>query len=482
MIHQKLIEILECLEPKSLERLKMFLASPYFNNGYNAGQITDLYEFLSEPNQLIQIASIDKKELNVRFFPNHEYRPKQKNPIDALASDLFKLVKEFICVEMARDDNYASKQFLYLARFYLKNNLSYRFEQTISSFTKYQDNRKDIGPWFYLDNLLIEFEVALFQSIFNKYTEDINLVSTHKSLDQFYKVVKLEFTAALKFQKQLGLIDDEGIVEKSYAFFSNDDNKADENFLIGFYQTIIDWLDIPPGLDEIRSFSESVLANRNRMELHTLRNLMAYQRKFYYQAYCKEVDPDFDFKERFDLYRLHLEEGFFDINNKILPVSLLSIIAIATKCDEIEWAKKILKDYPPERITGTNFAEEAHRLCEAEVLFANNEFDLAIEKLVYRNFENINYSIVVDTLLIKIYYMTDDELIYNRIRAMEQKVRRSKVADNRQASFLNFLKILNQVLKYRHDKESNKWIKIQPKLDGMKIVAYRSWLQQIIRE
>ncbi|MGH1436003.1 MAG: hypothetical protein ACRBG0_16265 [Lewinella sp.] len=483
MINQKLVEVLQCLDAESLEKLALFLRSPYFNNAYNAEQIVNLYSYLAAPSQIRRLDKLDKESLNTKYFPEYTYRPKQKNPIDALTTDLFKLVKKFIHVEMASKDNYESKHFLYLARFYLQNNLPERFQQTMSQFWKYQKKRKDVGPWYYLDSFLMELEGTLFKSIFNTYTDDINLISTHKSLDQFYKVSKLELTAALKYQKRLGAIDDEGILEKTQELFpTGEDDNSDGYPLNEYYQIIIKWLDVPPTLEELEAFSGSILEHRGKIENHAIRNLMAFYRNFYFQAYRKQENPKAYSKELFRIYKLHLEEGFFDTYDKILPVALHVVIAIALKCDEIEWAKKVLKKYPAKRIIGTHFAEEAHCLSEAEVFFANREYDLAMEKLVYRNFENVNYSIIVDALLIRIYYMTNNELIDNRIRALEQKIRRSKVAKKRRDSFLSFLKILNQVLKYEHDKTSDKWKKIQTKIDVTSNVIHREWLQQIINE
>lgn len=483
MINQKLVEVLQCLDEAHLQKLLFFLQSPYFNNAYNAEQIVDLYEYLSAPEQLSRLELIEKKVLHEQYFPQHSYQPKQKNPIDALTSDLFRLVKEFIHVEMAREDNYESKHHLYLARFYLQNNLPDRFQQTINQFSKHQAARNDIGPWYYLDNFLVELEVALFRSIYNTYTDDINLVSTHKSLDKYYRVSKLSLTAALKHQKTLGLVDDAGVLEETDRLIAAfDDVSAQMEPLNGFYLTILDWLDSAPNLEAVRKYEADVLAIRDQIENHTLRNLMAFQRNFYFQAYRKAPKSPVLETELIDIHKRHLKEGFFEVYGKILPVSLNAIIAVALRTGDIAFAKQVLVDYPPGKITGTNYAEEAHSLCEAEVLFKNKEYDLALEKLVYRNFENINYSILVDTLMVRIYYIIDNELIYNRIRALEQKIRRSKVSVTRQASFLNFLKILNQILKYQHDKSSGKWLKIKTKLEKMEIVAYRTWLQQIINE
>jgi hypothetical protein len=483
MINQKLVEVLQCLDDEQLQKLLLFLQSPYFNNAYNAEQIVDLYEFLSAPEQLPRLELIEKETLHEQYFPQHSYQPKQKNPIDALTSDLFRLVKEFIHLEMAKEDNYASKNHLYLAKFYLQKNLPDRFQQVINQFSKYQKARKDVGPWYYLDNFLVELEVALFRSIYNTYTDDINLVSTHKSLDQYYRVSKLSLTAALKHQKSLGLIDDTGVLEETGRLIAAfDDVSAKMEPLNVFYLIILDWLDNPPSLEAVRKYEADVLAIRDQIEDHTLRNLMAFQRNFYFQAYRKAPKSPALETELIDIHKRHLKEGFFEVYGKILPVSLNAIIAVALRTGDIAFAKQVLVDYPPEKITGTNYAEEAHSLCEAEVLFKNQEYDLALEKLVYRNFENINYSILVDTLMVRVYYITDNELIYNRIRALEQKIRRSKVSATRQASFLNFLKILNQILKYKHDKTSDKWLKIRVKLEKMEIVAYRAWLQQIINE
>jgi hypothetical protein len=64
---------------------------------------------------------------------------------------------------------------------------------------------------------------------------------------------------------------------------------------------------------------------------------------------------------------------------------------------------------------------------------------------------------------------------------LEQKIRRTKLTKEGKASYLSFLKFLNQILKYEHDKTSKKWQRLTEKL-GTTPMIEREWLQQIMEK
>ena len=110
------------------------------------------------------------------------------------------------------------------------------------------------------------------------------------------------------------------------------------------------------------------------------------------------------------------------------------------------------------------------------ILFHTKEYAEAEAKLTYRAFENPNFSIMADLLLIKIYYETDSELLESRMKALEQKVRRSKISAETKAGYYNFLKKLDKVIKYGWQKSSPKRDKLVEEIKTTPSVIDREWL------
>lgn len=146
------------------------------------------------------------------------------------------------------------------------------------------------------------------------------------------------------------------------------------------------------------------------------------------------------------------------------------------KLGEFDWVKKLLDDHPPERICGTKYPVEAHSLNVAEYHFHKKEYAEAEAKLTYRLFENPNFSISADVLLIKIYYETANDLLDARMKALEQKVRRTKISAETKAGYYNFLKKLDKVIKYGWQKKSPRRTKLIEEVRTTPGVFAREWL------
>jgi len=155
-------------------------------------------------------------------------------------------------------------------------------------------------------------------------------------------------------------------------------------------------------------------------------------------------------------------------------------VNIALRAGKVAWAESFLKTHGPDRITGTRYPLEWHSLCEAEVLFYQNKYDEAAAHLVYRQFENAEYGILADVLLVKLYFETDDELIDSRIRALELKVRRAKLPAEDKSRYLDFLSRVDKIQKYRWQKDSPKIRKIRQEVQQNPAALEREWLLRVL--
>ena len=431
MISPKITEILLSLNSKALERLSDFLHSPYHNSGYNSQKIIELFAELVLARQENRLLTLEKEQLNLAFYPEHNFVAQKKNPIDALCSDLLAKMKDFIFFEEAQNDDFEERYLLAQTRFYRRNSFEDRFWQVVRQFRRLQERKHKRYAFFYLYAFLIEGEVADFRSIFNTYTDDINLALAHQCLDQFYATQKLDYGAAIIFQKQLGEnVSPEDMRTTQLIAENYEDYSSFHTPLAELYRVILDWITNRPQAEDLERFSRVLQEKRKEIPPEKFRNLMAFYRYFLAMQYRKEV----------------------------AGMALLDKIF------------KVYKEYP----------NEAHALCEALILFTNEEYEAAQDTLVYRNFENINYSILADVLLIRIYYVLDNELMHNRILALEKKVRRSKLTKQEKSAYVNFLRVLMRILKYQHDRHSKKWQKLQTDVATIVPIVEREWLTTIM--
>ncbi|MEL6657429.1 MAG: hypothetical protein AAFP77_29280 [Bacteroidota bacterium] len=483
MPNQRLLEVLQCFTAEEQKRLKLFVASAYHNKKYNRTKVTGLLDHLLSID-LSEDLSFDKQALNHLFFPEKPFRENEKNPIDSLASDLYSLVCRFILLEKESEDWDKGTEALAMAHFFRRNNRESRFWQMIKQARDFlvKQKRKDRSIFFKM--WLLEEEIGAFQSIFNTYNDDSNLVNTNNALDRFYTVAKFEKAAALLFQKNLGRIEaknslllSEFLVEIFQDYEEIHTPLSEGNYLL------MRILKSPDDDDLLHEFIQKAKKHRAEMPIWRYRNLMAYYRYFIGRKY-QLAPSDEKLRQLFELYKEHLEQGFFHLRYKkhLMPGSLKLMTNIAIKVGATDWAKQLLKKYPPAKIAGTRYPAEAHSLCEADVFFAEGDYEKASQCLTYRNFENVNYSILADILLIKIYYTTDHVLLENRIAALSRKVRRSKLTQNAKQQYLNFLRIVNLLLKNRFTKPAAELSKISTQIDELSPMVEREWLRKTLAD
>jgi len=117
-----------------------------------------------------------------------------------------------------------------------------------------------------------------------------------------------------------------------------------------------------------------------------------------------------------------------------------------------------------------------------EYHFYKKEYEAAKDRVTYRPFENPQISILADVLLVKIYFETKDELLDYRMKALDQKVRRTKIAFFLKECYYNFLKKLDKVIKYGWQKNSAKRHKLVEEIKTIPEIIEREWLLEKLGE
>ena len=482
MPNQKLLEVISCLSKNEKRDLLQFVQSPYYNAKFKQSKILLLLEKILETGRKKKRTILDKQKLSEEFFPDKVYKLKGKNPIDTLASDLFKLVQDFIVDQNIRKTKRKDQEYLSMAKFYLKNGFESRFWRTIEQYRAYQKKIVVKDASYYHHLFLIEEEIAKFRSMFKDSRKSSNLIAVHQALDNYYLISKLEYLCFLEAQQ--GAEQEKDKVLQASSLIISQFNKHN---LIGspfgkLNIQIMELLKSEPDTTLLDQFLINAKANRHLIAKDKYRNIMAFYRYFIGNIYRLNSKGEDTVKKLFTLYREHLEEGFFDVDEEgsIMFTSLMLMTNFALKVNEVQWAKQLIFDHPPSKIVGSRYQEEAHNLCVCAVLFHEQKYEEAHQKLIYRNFEYADYSIFADVILTKIYYVTNNDLFESRVSALSQKVRRSKLGTNNKAQYLNFIKMINQIHRYKWDMDEEKREKSKKRLTELRPIVEREWLSTLL--
>lgn len=482
MLNRKLLEVLKRLDKTQNRRLRVFLSSPYFNAGSLAGEVIRLCDYILEHDAEENHPALAKEAVFQIFFPGRPYPEKSKSPLDNISSELFRLVRKFMVqaeMEAEQEDIY---QFLAMARFYRKYGLEDRFWQNMQAARKAQEASSLRDAQHYYHQFLIEEEEVAFRGLYNTFEDDTNLNTSQHNLDLFYSILKLEYACALRYQNMVAQLEPayQDVLQETILALTQPGAPLDVP-TNQIYHLILRLLDKPaePGLlEELDTLLEQ---NQAQISLERFRNFKAYYRVFWIQRYRLAGDKQ-TLQRAFDIYREHLEQGHFYFDGMIQVFQFRNLVSIGLRLGKADWVKKFLDEHPPERICATRFPAEIYSISVSELALYRKAYGEAQENLVFRHFENPLFSIAADILLIKIYYETQNELLDFRMKALEQKIRRSNLNRTMKNGHYYFLKKLDKLVKYGWQSNNPKRLKLIEEIKNTPDIVAREWLLEKLEQ
>ncbi len=477
MFHRKLLEILSRLALAELKSFRLFIESPYFSGGTNRKTLLDLFDYVMQYQADENHPQLSKELAFRHFYPDRVFVEHGKTPLDSSASDLFLLLKKFLGQQEMEKSRIGSAEHLPLLPFYRKHGLEDRFLQTVEAARKANAEYTQQTPQFFYQRFRLEEEISNFGSTYNTYESDVNLVEVHRNLDQYYALLKLDYLCGYKAQKIYSAVAHNVPLPLSEALFALASQQP-EYFLcpsVKIYLLIYDLLDNYKDDEKLLELNHLMGEYRSIIPKDTFQNMQAYNRSFYVRRF-NEAGGQAATLQIYTLAAQHLQEGYFYVENKIMPASLRLLVFLGLNLKRYDWVKKVLDDHPLERICGTRFPAEVHSLHYAEYFFALKRYEEAIDKLLLKPFEMPHLNLMADLLLVKIYYETESPLLDSRIKALDQKVRRTKIAADTKEQYYNFLKKVDKLIKYGWDKKNPKREKLVEEIKQAPNLFSRSWL------
>lgn len=476
MLNRKLLEVLQRIQAPDRIRLRRFLCSPYFNHTSNSEAIVRLYDLIMQYNADEHHPSLAKAVVFRHFFANKLFEEKVKSPLDSLTTELLKLVRQFLVQHEMEQEHEESYEHLVMARFYRKNAFEERFWQTMKMLRKAQSETSQRDAQYYFNQFKIEEEEMSFRGLHNSFEDDANLHAVQQNLDLYYSILKLEFSCALEHQRQLAQIEQTASDPLLETVLSLSQNDAPLDIPINrIYRFVLEMIRFPGKEGQIELMENMLEQHEAEISTDNYKDLRAFQRSFWGRIYQKSGD-DFSRNQTFEIYRQHLEKGYFYVENSITLNAFFNLAIFALRLRKFDWVKKFLDTHPPERICGTRYPAEVHSLCLAEYYFALGKYKEAEGALVYRLFEYSALGIQADLLLVKIYYETQSDLLDTRMKALDQKVRRTKLSQDVKERYLNFLRKLDKIMKYGRQVKSPKRAKLIAEIKTIEHIVSREWL------
>jgi hypothetical protein len=471
----KLLEVLSLLTPKDHKRFHKFLRSPFFNDGYNATSILKLYEYQRKHKFEVDNPALTKAAMFKYIYVNKDEQ-QFKLDLERLLSELMELFELYITYEQNTSADTRWLRELAMAKFYRQHGLVKKFDAAIESAQKVVDKQPYRDSHFFYQKFMLAQEEFEFQSSFNIRRNDANLLETHRYLDTFYSLLKMNYTSILLMQ---------GTVTEIEAKETLQLIKTIKELLNGSSYLMTPVMDIYYRIYKLMhdvSDEQSIVQVDNLIETYKalippdkMIDIQTFYRIFWVKRYVSHNTPD-ALMNLFEVYDKHLTQGYLYRDGKIHTTTLQSLTNTGLKLKKFDWVKTLLETHTPERIIGKDDAVEIHNFLWANYYFSTSDYTQAEDILISLKFKDIFYDIQVYFLIIKIYYEQNSPLLDDKINALKVKVSRSNMPEAKKAFFYNSLNKLAILQRLGFIPNKSEKVKLLEELNSSKIFAEREWL------
>lgn len=431
-----LIEVVRSLDKKEVRELNKWLQSPAHNQREDTLRLFVFLNKFQAKNEVPPSKEIAWKAI----FPSQPYDDAYMRQVMFF---LLKAIEEYFVFSECINNKHKFE--VTLVQVYRKRSLEKAYRQ-MSRIARDSLENQPLRDVFYLQNKFMleqeEFEHRV--RIRTSLNEPFNLQETSDALEKWFIAEKLQ---------------------TENAMFSHRNVSRTANYNTGLLKEILPYVEQRDWTKEtaIATMYYVYMAMSNPSEEHyfdQLEHLIhSHEQTFtdsnfrtvYFLAinYCvaKVNQGRSDFSIRaFKLYKNGIENGFLFEKNMLTRYTFGNAVAFAIKTGEFVWAENLIEKYQ-------TYLEEKERKSIvnfnlSRVYFEKGDYKKAHKLLVQFEYDDLLFNLIAKTMLLKIYYETDEyDALESLIDSMRIYLQRKESLDaNRKASYKNLLSVMKKLL------------------------------------
>jgi hypothetical protein len=469
----KLYEILASLSVYELNRLRKYVASPFFNEKANVLHLLDnLLPFFKQKNADDTPVRLPTKEL--LWASLHTQKVYNDVHFRRMCSDLVALCLDFFAyLELEKSKSRLNNFSLPQLR---QRKLAKQHESTSETVADILSKNTYRNADFYYENYRLAENINIQKQQSANRTADNNLLEITENLDIFYLAQRLNYTCniislqnVMKIQMEMvGLTQIIALAEQ--PIYS-------EIPLIRLYMATLRILLYPDDITYFEHLKAILLQYGNTVTVSEQRELYTFALN-----YCiRKINlgkADF-YQEIFNLYEYVLEKEILLKDGELPAWDYKNIVTLGLRLREYAWIEHFIQYYTP--LLPPDFRENALNYNLAKLNFAQKNYAKVIELLQVVTYQDVFYNLDSRALLVKTYYELDETMALEA--AMESfriyLVRDKMVSETTRQQFLNFLKCVRKIIN-KTDKAGLK--KLQIAIADATELADKPWLLGVITD
>jgi hypothetical protein len=162
-----------------------------------------------------------------------------------------------------------------------------------------------------------------------------------------------------------------------------------------------------------------------------------------------------------DLFKTGLHYNLVLIENQISETTFTNVVSFGCYEKEFDWTRKFIQDY--EQFLAAKVRADSKILSLILLHFWKGDYESVIDLMTDYKFSLFLKEIVARTYLLRAWYekfLLEDDLfgfLFNKIKTFDQFIRRNKnLSENRKDGYLNFARILAQLVYFKSRNSENK--------------------------
>lgn len=443
------------------------LDSPFFNR---RPAVTRLYHFLEE--RLFELGlRPTKQEMSAYLFPEEPYDAQR---IRQLMSYLLQQIEHFLALEQLQAEPLDT--WLALAAMYRKLGLAKHFQQTLRKAAAQLERQPYRQALYFEIQYRLGWEAYQFTSREQRFGEQ-HLQATADHLDLRFVLQKLRQSCLLLAHRAVNPTEyDWGLLPTVLQLVEK--QGLDREPAVAVYYYAYQTLAHPDAATHFPHFQRALLAHaalfpeEERRDLfllainHCIRSLNAGQEQ-YAAAGLK-------------LYRAALERGDLLTNGVLSRFAYRNIVAMGLKEKDFIRTEQFIHQYYP-------YLEPAHResmysFSLARLAYFRGRHGQAMQALQKADYDDPLLNLAAKTLLLKIYYETEEhELLASHLAAMQNFLRRNRKLGYHRNNYRNIVRLTRMLLKTnpfdRKEKEQ-----LEREISAEAVLTERDWLLEQVKK
>ena len=461
MKKSKLLDVFRALEAREWRPFEDFLHSPYFNKKEEVSRLGE--HLLLAARRGFPEKMLEQEAIMNAAFPEDQAGEKQ---LAYAMSDLLKLCEQFLSWRAIEEEGLTVS--LYHLRTCQSRDLEKSYKRT------YNNCRKELLDDGLESQTRLWQRYQLCQIAEDKFaakglrTTDPYLQEAADRLDIYYLTQKLKLSCAM-IARQTALNEQYAIRVLSQEVLQQIDHLP-ENSLARLYAQSYSLLQTDNDEAALQGLWNSLIEQQQAIAPEEVTELFHHT-----VTYCiQQIRKGFRqfTTQLLNIYQEGLARGFLLEEGVLSPWNYKNIVKLGLGLRRFDWVDLIIRQYTD--VLPEDQREDAFHYNMADLQYHRQNYDQAFFHLNKVEFTDIHYILGSKTMLVKIYFETDEtEALLALLSSFSIYLKRNRlIANNIRLAYKNFLNFTNKLLKATADHQDQLLADIRHTVS----LSDRSWL------